>query len=83
MTQRSLDPLAVPFEHHKLGIPAAETQVSLQSDFYRELVSKLAWAIGSTYGKPYNNTRCPARVLAAELARDAVARHGYGGNIKI
>jgi len=60
-----------------LGIPAQDAQPALQSDCYKELVNKLAWAIGSTYGVPYKTTRCPARLYALGLAQRVFADHGY------
>lgn len=65
-----------------LGIPAYAAQQSLQSDFYKELVGKLAWAVGSTYGRPYCNRRSPVRRLAQDLARLVVTEHGYGEALK-
>ncbi len=66
-----------------LGIPATQAQPALQSEFYKELVGKLAWAIGSSYGKPYSNNRCVARLEAVELARAIVTDHGYSEALKM
>jgi len=60
-----------------LGIPAQECQPALQSDAYKEMVNKLAWAIGSCYDRPYNNTRTDARLAAIQLATGLVMAHGY------
>jgi len=60
-----------------LGIPATEAQPALQSDAYKELINKLAWAIGSSYDTPYNNTRTQTRATAIELASALIASHGY------
>lgn len=62
---------------HCLGIPASETVPQLQKDAYKELVNKLAWAVGSSYGAPYNNMRTQARVTANELAASLILAHGY------
>jgi len=64
-----------------LGIPAFDAQPALQGDFYKELVGKLAWAIGSSYGAPYSNNRCLARLAAIEIARAIVTDHGYSAGI--
>jgi len=53
----------------------------LQSEAYKELIGKLAWAIGSTYRAPYANTRTEARDWARVLAAATVNKHGYPANI--
>lgn len=60
-----------------IGIAADATQPLLQSDAYKELANKLAWAIGSTYRVPYANVRTAARRAALRLAQDLVAAQGY------
>lgn len=72
-------PLNVPGE--RLGIPVTESQPLLQSDCFKELVNKLAWAIGSTYEARYNNVRTPARQLAIAMAQVLVRRQGYPAKI--
>lgn len=64
-----------------LGIPASAAQPALQVDCYKELVGKLAWAIGSSYHTPYSNNRCVARLCALDLARVIVTGHGYPRHI--
>ena len=64
-----------------LGIPAEETQPALQSEAFKELVNKLAWALGSSYGKPYNNIRTQARASAIEVAMAVIVAHGYPKSI--
>jgi len=63
-----------------LGVPAELAQPALQTSTYKELVNKLAWALGSSYGKPYNNMRTAARVWANSLAGQTIAKHGYPGS---
>lgn len=65
-----------------LGIPPALARPALTQEAFKELVNKLAWSIGSTYGKPYSSTRCVARIEAIALARSIIAEHGYPENIK-
>ena len=60
-----------------LGIPAARTHPGLQTDAYKEIINKIAWAIGSSYRVPYRNARTGARYVAIGLARDLVGDHGY------
>jgi len=64
-----------------LGIPPHETQVTLQQDAFKELVNKLAWALGSTYRVPYANTRTAARQYAISMAGRVVEIQGYPSNI--
>jgi len=64
------------------GIDASLTDPKLQSPFYAELVSKLSWAVGSTYGVPYSSARSVACMLAREFASSIIAEHGYGGGIR-
>lgn len=66
-----------------LGVPANQTQEALQTDSYKELINKLAWALGSTYRTQYNNTRTPTRQLAARLARAVLISEGYPGKIAV
>lgn len=64
-----------------LGIRPALAQPALQSDAFKELVNKLAWAIGSTYNAPYNNVRTPSRAMAVKFATAVVKEHGYPKSI--
>jgi len=64
-----------------LGIPATHAQPALQTEFYKELIGKLAWAVGSSYGTPYSNNTCLARLIARDLARELVTEHGYSWSI--
>ncbi len=76
------DELRTPYLATSLGIPANETQPALQSEFYKQLIGKLAWAIGSSYGAPYSNNNCLARLHARDLAFQVVTEHGYSRAIK-
>lgn len=77
--QRTPSPTESAFQF--LGLPASECQASLQSDAFKELVNKLAWAIGSTYGSSYNNIRTQARATAIEVATALILAHGYPKSI--
>jgi len=65
-----------------LGVPACNTHEALQTDAFKELINKVAWALGSTYRTPYNNTRSPTRQLAAKIARHVLETQGYPGKIE-
>jgi len=60
-----------------LGIPATSTQLQLQTDAFKELVNKVAWALGSTYRRPYSNGRTVARQVASRLVARLILDHGY------
>lgn len=60
-----------------LGNRAADTQPQLQQDVFKELINKLAWALGSTYRAPYANTRSQARGYAVLMAKAILRDHGY------
>lgn len=64
-----------------LGIPAASTFPSLQSDAFKELINKLAWALGSTYRTRYSGTRSPTRVCALKMAQEVMRDQGYPRHI--
>jgi len=65
-----------------LGVPASRTHEALQTDAFKELINKVAWALGSTYRTPYNNTRSPTRQLASKIARHVLETQGYPGKIE-
>ena len=64
-----------------LGVPASAVVPALQSDAFKELINKLAWALGSTYKAQYGNVHSPARAAAVRLAKMVIARHGYPRHI--
>jgi len=66
-----------------LGVPAADTHAALQQDAFKELVNKLAWAIGSTYRTPFSNTRTATRQLACRIASRMIVQQGYPAKIAI
>jgi len=65
-----------------LGVPADRTHEALQTDAFKELINKVAWALGSTYRTPYNNTRSPTRQLAVQVARMILKTQGYPRKIQ-
>ncbi len=64
------------------AIPAYDTDPEKQSEAFKELVNKLAWALGSTYRVPYGNTWTGARQNAVELAKSVITDHGYPRSIQ-
>lgn len=60
-----------------LGVPAPTTVVGFQTEVFKELINKFAWALGSTYRVPYSNKNTPARQLAIAIAKRVVERQGY------
>ena len=71
-----------PLSEGPLGIPGDQTQVALQTDVFKEVVNKLAWALGSTYRRPYNNRRTRARTLAIKMATRLFSQEGWPEQIK-
>jgi len=64
-----------------MGIPAKDTLPALQSDAFKEIVNKLAWALGTTYRVPYRNPRAGARLVAIRLAGLTIDSEGYPPHI--
>jgi len=64
-----------------LGIPPDQAQSLLQTDMFKELVNKFAWALGSTYRLPYANVRSPVRQYAVRCATAVIQAHGYPAKI--
>lgn len=65
-----------------LGLDGSRTILRLQTDAYKELINKLAWALGSTYRRPYGNTKTLARRVAVDLAKRIVEGHGYPSHFR-
>jgi len=65
-----------------LGVAAYLTNPAQQSDAFKELVNKLAWAVGSTYRVQYGNTRSNTRQIAVTLAKLLITDQGYPGHIQ-
>jgi len=72
---------ASPDNDHTLGIPPAATQPLMQTDAFKELVNKLAWALGSTYRKPYGQKRSSVRMVAQQMATSLMVVHGYPAHL--
>lgn len=64
------------------GLPSQETQVDLRSYVYKELINKIAWALGSTYRVNYSNVKMPARQYANRIAGKVISDHGFPHSIK-
>ena len=64
-----------------LGIPPALTDPTLQQDSFKELINKLAWALGSTYHTHYSRSSSPTRQLAIQMAKHVVQGQGWPGHI--
>lgn len=60
-----------------LGVPAPTTIVGFQTEVFKELINKFAWALGSTYRLPYSNQGTKARRLATLIAKHVVEKQGY------
>ena len=60
-----------------LGVPGKDTVVGFQTEVFKELINKLAWALGSTYRRQYRNQRTAVRQLAIAMAKEVVREQGY------
>lgn len=60
-----------------LGIPPSDTIVAFQTEVFKELINKFAWALGSTYRCAYSNQKTDARQLAIRIAKRVVEVEGY------
>jgi len=60
-----------------LGILPRDTVIGLQTEVFKELINKFAWALGSTYRVAYSNQRSEARQLAIRMAKRVVEVQGY------
>lgn len=81
------DPNARPIvfripDHEPIGIPAEATHPALQTDSFKELVNKLAWALGTAYREPYRNARVGVRLMAVALASAVIHSDGYPKHLK-
>jgi len=60
-----------------LGVPPADTQDALKADHYKELINKIAWALGSAYDRDYSRINLPTRKYAHELVASIIRDHGF------
>jgi len=79
---RPVSPMPDHVSSARLGVPAYLTSPQLQSDAFKELVNKLAWAVGSTYRMQYGNARSNTRQIAVRLAKSLITDEGYPGHIQ-
>ena len=70
-----------PKEPVALGLPPAEVSSPWMTDVFQEMVNKLAWALGSTYRKPYSNKSSSTRKYAIKMATRAIKDNGYPEHI--
>ena len=65
----------------EMGISVEDSHPALTTDIYKELINKIAWAIGSVYRVPYRNQTEPARNLSKEFANQVIEAVGYPKHI--
>jgi len=71
-----------PREEHPFGIPTGDAQEDLRADVYKELINKIAWALGSTYRVNYSNSQQAARKYANRVVGRIISDHGFPHSIK-
>lgn len=77
MTSVKKEPPVPSEESEALGIPASYSIIGFQTEVFKELINKFAWALGSTYRTAYSNQKTPTRQLAISIAKHVVSRQGY------
>lgn len=70
-----------PVFHGRMGKLPEDTHPALQTDAFKEVINKLAWALGTTYRVPYSNSKTLCRQWALELAKQTLKSHGYPSKI--
>jgi len=70
-----------PKDPDPLGVHVSLTHEALQTDCFKELINKIAWALGSTYRTPFSNTSTATRILARQMATSVVRTQGYPAKI--
>jgi len=65
-----------------IGIPTGDTIPAMQTEFWKELVNKLAWALGTSYRVSYSSPRAEPRSTALILAQQVLSQHGYGSHLR-
>jgi len=76
-TTPSLPPMPDSLVDRPLGIPPVQTQDALKADHYKELINKVAWALGSAYDASYSNINQPARRYAQSVVGAIIRDHGF------
>jgi len=76
-TPPQLPPMPSTLGWSALGIPQGETQDALKADHYKELINKIAWALGSAYDCSYTNIQQPARKYAQVIVGAIIRDHGF------
>jgi len=59
------------------GAWVADTPGETQLAFYKELANKLAWVLGSAYGKPYSKKSSPVHLYSQRIVKAILRDHGY------
>jgi len=76
-TTPSLPPRSNTLQDLPLGIPPADTQDALKADHYKELINKVAWALGTAYGCGYSSINQPSRKYAQRIVGAIIRDHGF------
>jgi len=71
-----------PAPTEAIGIPVSDTIPSMQTEFFKELINKFAWALGTSYRVRYSSPRAEPRRTAILLAGRVLSDLGYGTHLK-
>jgi len=80
-TRAQLPPFPNSLLDGPLGIPPADTQDALKADHYKELINKVAWCLGTAYGRPYSSINQPARQYALMVAGAIIRDNGFPSSL--
>jgi len=64
-----------------LGIPPVDTQDALKADHYKELINKIAWCLGTAYGRPYSSIQQPTRKYAHVIVAAIIRDNGFPSSL--
>lgn len=64
-----------------LGIHVEDTSLEWRHDRQKELINKVAWAVGTFYSVPYSARGSVAHGYAARIVRAVLRDHGYPGGL--
>jgi len=65
-----------------IGIPAGNTIPAQQTEFFKELVNKISWALGTSYRVRYSSPGAEPRATALALAQRVISELGYGAHLR-
>ena len=59
------------------GSFVGEASAQTKLEFIKEMTNKMAWVVGSAYGKTYSTKNSPVQRYAARMVKAILRDHGY------